>query len=500
MKYLIYTRVSPKGSDWIGEETTVTDQAAQCSAYIKATDPNAEIIDTITDEFESGGSSKRPGWQRILSELKSGSAPWDVLVVRHLDRFSRSISDAVNVLELMHNSGKHLIATAQGLNSSNPSGRGVINILLSIAQMEREFASERTRLKMHSIAAKGLWPVGRPPYGYRRGEKHDNKLYIDEEKSLIVKEIFRRYKSGKGPSELARDYEIDKNTVLHILRNRAYLGLISYDGKEYRGKHRAIISPKLFDAVQNEFPKSSCAPRPRSQKYPYLLTGLVHCDCGYHMTPASANGRSKRYHYYQCTDSLNCKSRVSAEELEECVIDTLRKVSFAEEDLADILKGARMKHLEGTSLEAELSQWKEKLEYASSEVERLTQMFADGLVTSDNAPAINSKLSSATARVNEATGRIDALSSLSYDPNSDLVELAKSLSSVSERVDQCKNSDDYRSLIATWVGRIKKAGDEWEINLNIPGSPNCEKWLPLLGLDEPISVGRWGKMSIFWAA
>ena len=92
MKYLIYTRVSPKGSSWTATETTVGDQAAQCRAFVLATDPDAEVVGVVTDEFESGASSKRPGWQRILREVKTGTAQWDVLVVRHLDHFSRSIT------------------------------------------------------------------------------------------------------------------------------------------------------------------------------------------------------------------------------------------------------------------------------------------------------------------------------------------------------------------------------------------------------------------------
>jgi len=102
MKYLIYTRVSPKGSNWVGSETTVVDQAAQCKAYIFATDPQGEVLDTVTDEFESGCSSKRPGWQTILSDLEHDRSEWDVLVVRHLDRFSRSLTDALQALEIIH--------------------------------------------------------------------------------------------------------------------------------------------------------------------------------------------------------------------------------------------------------------------------------------------------------------------------------------------------------------------------------------------------------------
>ena len=72
MRYLIYARVSPKGSTWAGTETTIPDQVAECRGYLLARDPAAEIA-TVTDEFASAASARRPGYQRILAELEGGA-------------------------------------------------------------------------------------------------------------------------------------------------------------------------------------------------------------------------------------------------------------------------------------------------------------------------------------------------------------------------------------------------------------------------------------------
>jgi len=486
MKYLIYTRVSPKGSTWSATETTVGDQGAQCRAFILATDPDAEVVGVITDEFESGGSSKRPGWQRILREVKSGTAQWDVLVVRHLDRFSRSIRDAVNALELLHENGKYLIATAQGLNSSNPSGRGVINILLSIAQMEREFASERTKLKMQSIARQGLWPVGRPPYGYRRGKKHDNKLHVDPEKAENVRQIFLRYRSGAGSTELARAFGRTKTGILHILRNRIYLGLICYDGKEYKGQHEALVSPNAFNAVQNLIPSTRHAPRPKAQKYPYILTGLVYCDCGRHMTPASAYGRSGRYNYYQCTDTKDCRKRVRAEVLEAHVIETLTKIDLSDEDIEEIVDDIRQSIAASQEDAPDLKSLERATAEAKERKDRLVGMFVRGLVTEDNAGAINAKLSKATAEYNDLAGRAAAaraMSGTSPAAVEEMERIARSLRTVGVAIELSRGRpEEMRMQMSTCIREVRRVGDTWKVILNLPGSPNCLEWLP--GLDS----------------
>ena len=85
MKYLIYTRVSPKGSTWTATETTVGDQAAQCRAFVQATDPDGEVVGVVRGAFGSGKSAKRSGWKRMLDEVRSGPPQRDVLVVREME-------------------------------------------------------------------------------------------------------------------------------------------------------------------------------------------------------------------------------------------------------------------------------------------------------------------------------------------------------------------------------------------------------------------------------
>lgn len=72
MKYLIYTRVSPKGSDFTGD-TSCKMQEEKCRQYIRL--KGGEVAGVVTDELFSGGSMDRPEFQKILFDVKMSAAP-----------------------------------------------------------------------------------------------------------------------------------------------------------------------------------------------------------------------------------------------------------------------------------------------------------------------------------------------------------------------------------------------------------------------------------------
>ena len=221
MKYLIYARVSPKGSSWDQTETSISTQLEDCRKYILARDPTAEIAE-ITDEFYTAANSQRPGYQQVLADLESGQADWDVLVVRHLDRLSRSLVDSIPIIEFLRDNGKGLVSVLQNLDLSTPTGRAMLWIILVFAQWEREMLGERVKAKMVSIAAGGGWPCGHTPYGYKRsGVKHDNVLQIDPKRAERVRDIFKSFANGESSDSLARRYKgergLSKNSILQRL-------------------------------------------------------------------------------------------------------------------------------------------------------------------------------------------------------------------------------------------------------------------------------------------
>jgi site-specific DNA recombinase len=500
MRYLIYARVSPRGSTWDKEETSIPDQVAQCRAYVEATDPGA-VVDVVSDEFVHAWGKKRPGYNRILASLKDGSAVWDTLVVRHYDRLGRSLSDTLEIIKLLQAHGKGLISTTQRIDLSTPAGRAMLVILLVFAEWEREMLSERTKMRMVGIASQGMC-CGPPPVGYVRRAKGDNALTVESRGAEKVRAAFEAYANGtKTTAQIAADLGMkDRKGVLYVLRNKIYIGLTSYDGKDYAGKHEPIIPPELFERVQKKIPShpERHNPRPQAQRYPYILSGLIHCSCGASLTPASAWGRGhKRYNYYQCTNA-ECGRRLRAEEIEQQVLATISSLDL--KDGAEVAGEARRLAQERGEMAApELDRVTVALTAARQELERIKGLFLSGVVTQANAGIFNTELERVNREVQELTGRKDALK-VRADPGLavlfDPLEWARTLRTIGKALEVCHGqADQIREVIAAIVERIEAGDDKPVIHLR-DGSPNNGNGNPAWTWAKHIRIEREGAVIV----
>ena len=91
----IYARLSREDADRM-ESNSIQSQRAICLAYIESHD-DLELVDTYIDDGETGSNTDRPGFQRMLQDMRSGRI--DCAVSKDLSRFSRNYIDAGNYLE-----------------------------------------------------------------------------------------------------------------------------------------------------------------------------------------------------------------------------------------------------------------------------------------------------------------------------------------------------------------------------------------------------------------
>jgi len=88
----------------------------------------------------------------------------------------------------------------------------------------------------------------------------------------------------------------------YLLQNPFYYGLIRYGGEFYEGKHKPIISKKLFDEVQEVMKRKSKPQKVDEMKF-FLYRGFFKCgECGFTITADKKIKKSgKEYIYYYCT-------------------------------------------------------------------------------------------------------------------------------------------------------------------------------------------------------
>jgi DNA invertase Pin-like site-specific DNA recombinase len=146
----------------------------------------------------SGGTTDRPGLQKLLGDIQRGNV--DVVVVYKVDRLSRSLADFAKLMQTFDEHHVSFVSVTQQFNTTTSMGRLTLNMLLSFAQFEREVTGERIRDKIAATKRKGVWVGGQPPLGYRlpregdAGYAHgDRILRIVEPEAKLVRAIYDGY-------------------------------------------------------------------------------------------------------------------------------------------------------------------------------------------------------------------------------------------------------------------------------------------------------------------
>ena len=264
----IYTRKSvQQGLE--REFNSLEAQRAICSAYVASQRPKGliELPKHYDDAAQSGRTLLRPALQELFCDIESGAA--DVVVIYKIDRLTRTLLDFVRLIDLFEQYRIQFVSVTQNFDTSDSTGRLILNVLLTFAQFEREMASDRLRDKFGAMRARGMFVGGHPPFGY---DLVDKKLIVNPAEAKIVQMIFERYLSLKSYVKVARDCrdlgvirrdrvskrghlvkgrQIETASVWHMLGNPVYVGEVRHRGKRFPGIHDAIISRELWDEVQH---------------------------------------------------------------------------------------------------------------------------------------------------------------------------------------------------------------------------------------------------------
>lgn len=110
-----------------------------------------------TDHGVSGKTTTRPGLDALLADVQPG----DTIVVYKLDRLGRSTAHVAALIADLTERGVFIESIADGLNSSTPTGRAMLQMLAIFAEMERAFIQERTIAGLAAAKAQGR-TGGRP--------------------------------------------------------------------------------------------------------------------------------------------------------------------------------------------------------------------------------------------------------------------------------------------------------------------------------------------------
>lgn len=186
--YGIYARQSVERQDSISIEM----QTDMCRERV----PVGEGYDVYSDRGCTGTNTRRPEYQRMLSDVKSGRLSG--IVVYKLDRISRSLLDFARLSEELERHSVKLISCTEELDSGSAMGQMIIRLLIMFAEMEQKMISQRVRDNYRARAAKGMPLGGVPPYGY------DKNWDLNTQQAAVVRRIYSMLITGRSLDSIAR--------------------------------------------------------------------------------------------------------------------------------------------------------------------------------------------------------------------------------------------------------------------------------------------------------
>ncbi len=349
----IYTRKSHE--DGLEQEFNSLDaQREAAEAYVESQRLQGwrALPDRYDDGGFSGGTMERPGLQRLLADVDAGKV--DVIVVYKIDRLSRSLLDFMKMIERFNQTGVSFVSVTQHFNTTDPTGRMFLGILITFAQYEREVIAERIRDKVAAAKRRGKYCGGPAILGYNV-DREKKKLLVNPEEAPLVQHIFRRFTQLASAKSLAAElneqgYRTKSWTtkkgkhrpgspwntghIYRLLGNRIYMGEVVHKGKGYPGEHEAIVSKGLWEKVQAVLSENTRAKQTKAKtKLISPLQGVVRCgQCDGAMGLTYTQKGPRRYTYYHCAKDAKravsrCRlKRVAAGDIEKAVLEQLSAV------------------------------------------------------------------------------------------------------------------------------------------------------------------------------
>jgi DNA invertase Pin-like site-specific DNA recombinase len=187
-----YVRVSTdeQGDSGAGLEAQRRAIQAACAA-------RGWRLEGVFEDVASGKSlQKRPQLAEARQVIQSGAACG--LVVARLDRLSRSVIDAAQLIETARNEGWNLVALDLGVDFSTAAGSAMAQMTAVFAELERRLIGERTRAALAVKRAQGI-RLGRPAV-----------LSVK-----VRRRIIREHTSGRSLRSIAGELNADRVPTVH---------------------------------------------------------------------------------------------------------------------------------------------------------------------------------------------------------------------------------------------------------------------------------------------
>ena len=303
----------------------------------------------------------RPAIKQVLRLIEQDR--YKAILIVEPQRLSRGdLEDIGRISKLLRYTHTYVLTLQYSYDLSDERDRDYFERELKRGNEYLEY-SKRIMANGKALAAEnGNYLGSQAPFGYKRvrykeGKRHISTLEIIPDEAEIVREIYRMYADGMGSVRICKHLNQyckpqrgklwARSSIYHILKNPLYIGKIKWQHRKiiqtvedgeivkhsherkdypvYEGKHEAIVSQELWDAVRarqeaHDIPKVIASTKLRNP-----LAGIVSCECGSTMmmwTDPKGSARARLV----CAKKMSCNSAsCTYDEMQDIVAEILRQ-------------------------------------------------------------------------------------------------------------------------------------------------------------------------------
>lgn len=428
-----YARVSTDHDDQI---TSYEAQVDYYTHYIKGRD-DWEFVGIYTDEGISATNTRhREGFKQMVKDALDGKI--DLIVTKSVSRFARNTVDSLTTVRKLKDKGIEIYFEKENIWTLDAKGELLITIMSSLAQEESRSISENVTWGHRKRFADGKVSVGFSHFlGYDRGP--DGNLVVNREQAKTVKLIYRLFLDGYTfhsitKELMARGLETPtgkkkwyQGTVKSILTNEKYKGdallqkrftvnFLTKETKANEGEvpqyyvennHEAIISPQVFDWVQEEIK------RRREGRGRYsgvsIFSSKIKCgQCGGWYGAKVWHSTDKyRRTIYRCNDKFksHCKTpHLTEGEIKDIFVQAVNQIIGNKADILNSITLLKERLTDTEALEEERDKLSTDLNLLADKVQHL---IAENARVAQNQDDYDQKYSELVSRYEAAKKQYD---------------------------------------------------------------------------------------------
>ncbi|PRY11907.1 DNA invertase Pin-like site-specific DNA recombinase [Pontibacter ummariensis] len=384
---VIYTRVSTK--EQAETNQSLETQLKHCRAYAER--HGYEVVETFGGTYESAKSDERKEFKVMLDFVKKSRHNIGHIIVYSHDRFSRSGSSAIHIIDQLSQLGISVVAVTQPMDTMTSSGKLQQGIHLLFSQFDNDQRREKCVTGMEAKIRKG-YLMGKAPIGYDQYKVNGEQVIKPNKTTGKLIRLAFQLKAEQGLSNTdiikrlkAQGLSLYNQTLTKIFRNPFYCGLITHglleEGEVIEGRHEPLISRDLFLRVNGL--QAQNAHGYTQVKEDEHLPLRHHIKCGSCNKPLTGYEMKKKgIHYYKCNTKGCCLNR-NAGKMHELYQGLLKEYQIdpillpqVQEMMGQVFKRLSQDHeQEEKRLKLQLTELKKKLDtlerrYAYGEIDR----------------------------------------------------------------------------------------------------------------------------------